>query len=130
MIRVVAFASLTKSQITVDLAGEVLKNVVAELPMRRVTIASIKERVAKAHGLTVKELENQRRDQRLAAPRQLAMYIACELTDASLPQIAREFGKKDHTTVMYARDKIKDIMERDEAYRSKVRSLIATIQQE
>lgn len=130
LIRVVAFASLTKSQITVDLAGEVLKNVVAELPMRRVTIASIKERVAKAHGLTVKELENQRRDQRLAAPRQLAMFIACELTDASLPQIAREFGKKDHTTVMYARDKIKDIMERDEAYRSKVRSLIATIQQE
>ncbi|TAM75296.1 chromosomal replication initiator protein DnaA [bacterium] len=130
LIRVVAFASLTKSQITVDLAGEVLKNVVAEMPMRRVTIASIKERVAKAHGLTVKELENQRRDQRLAFPRQLAMFIACELTDASLPQIAREFGKKDHTTVMYARDKIKDMMERDEAYRSKVRSLIATIQQE
>ncbi|TAM60998.1 chromosomal replication initiator protein DnaA [bacterium] len=130
LIRVVAFASLTKSQITVDLASEVLKNVVAEMPMRRVTIARIKERVAKAHGLTVKELENQRRDQRLAQPRQIAMFIACELTDASLPQIAREFGKKDHTTVMYARDKIKDMMERDEAYRSKIRSLIATIQQE
>ena len=130
LIRVVAYASLTNSPISVDLAAEVLKNVVAEMPMRRVTIASIKERVAKAHGLTVKELENQRRDQRLAAPRQLAMYIACELTDASLPQIAREFGKKDHTTVMYARDKIKDLMERDEAFRTKVRSLIATIQQE
>ncbi|MDE2572711.1 MAG: chromosomal replication initiator protein DnaA [bacterium] len=130
LIRVVAFASLTKSPISVDLAAEVLKNVVAEMPMRRVTIASIKERVSKAHGLTVKELENQRRDQRLAQPRQLAMYIACELTDASLPQIAREFSKKDHTTVMYARDKIKDMMERDESFRTKVRSLIATIQQE
>jgi len=130
LIRVVAFASLTKSPISVDLAAEVLKSVVAEMPMRRVTITSIKERVAKSHGLSVKELENQRRDQRLAQPRQVAMYIACELTDASLPQIAREFGKKDHTTVMYARDKIKDMMERDESFRTKVRSLIATIQQE
>ena len=55
-------------------------------------------------------MDNGRRDQRLAAPRQIAMYIATELTDYSLPQIAREFGKKDHTTVMYARDKIKDQM--------------------
>jgi hypothetical protein len=52
----------------------------------------------------------------------IAMYIAAELTDCSLPHIAREVGKKDHTTVMYARDKVKDIMARDEAYRNKVRS--------
>src|SRR5579875_2094628 len=104
LIRVVAFASLT--------------------------IPLIKERVAKAHGLTVKEMDHQRRDQRLAAPRQIAMYIACELTDCSLPQIARDFGKKDHTTVMYARDKVKELMLRDEAYRNKVRSLIALCQAE
>jgi len=66
--------------------------------------------VAKAHRLSVKEMDNPRRDQRLAAPRHIAMYIAAELTDCSLPHIAREFGKKDHTTVMYARDKVKDIM--------------------
>jgi chromosomal replication initiator protein len=58
------------------------------------------------------------------------MYIAAELTDCSLPHIAREFGKKDHTTVMYARDKVKDIMARDEAYHNKVRSLIALCQTE
>ena len=46
----------------------------------------------------------------------------------SLPQIARDFGKKDHTTVMYARDKIKDQMQRDEAYRNKIRQLIAMCQ--
>ncbi|MBV9403084.1 MAG: chromosomal replication initiator protein DnaA, partial [Candidatus Eremiobacteraeota bacterium] len=76
LIRVVAFASLTKSQITVDLATEVLKNAVAQAPLRRVTINLIKERVARAHGLTVKEMDYQRRDQRLAAPRQIAMYLA------------------------------------------------------
>lgn len=128
LIRVVAFASLTKSPITTDLAAEVLKNVVATTPARRITIALIKEKIAKAHGLTVKEMDHQRRDQRLAAPRQIAMYIATELTDNSLPQIAREFVKKDHTTVMYARDKVKNQMAVDEAYRNKVRSLMALCQ--
>jgi chromosomal replication initiator protein len=130
LIRVVAFASLTKSPITVDLAADVLKNAVAQAPIHRITIPLIKDRVAKAHGLSVKEMDNPRRDQRLAAPRHIAMYIAAELTECSLPQIAREFGKKDHTTVMYARDKVKDLMARDEAYRNKVRSLIALCQSE
>jgi chromosomal replication initiator protein len=130
LIRVVAFASLTKSPITVDLAAEVLKNAVAQAPIHRITIPLIKERVAKAYGLSVKEMDNPRRDQRLAVPRHIAMYIAAELTNCSLPQIAREFGKKDHTTIMYARDKVKDLIARDETYRNKVRSLIALCQSE
>jgi chromosomal replication initiator protein len=128
LIRVVAYASLTKSPITSELAGEVLKSVIVNAPPQRVTIAKIKETVAGAHGLTVKEMDTGRRDQRLAAPRQIAMFIACMLTNYSLPHIAREFGKKDHTTVMYARDKIKDQMERDEAYRNKIRQLMAMCQ--
>ncbi len=128
LIRVVAYASLTKSPITLDLAAEVLKSAVAQAPLARITIAKIKETVASAHGLTVKEMDNGRRDQRLAGPRQIAMFVATELTNYSLPQIARDFGKKDHTTVMYARDKIKDQMQRDEAYRNKSRQLIALCQ--
>ncbi len=128
LIRVVAFSSLTKSSITIDLAADVLKNAVAQAPLRRVTITSVKEKIAKAHGLTVKELDNHRRDQRVAAPRQIAMFVCTELTDCSLPHIAREFNKKDHTTVMYARDKVKDQMQRDEAYRNKIRSLVALCQ--
>jgi chromosomal replication initiator protein len=128
LIRVVAYASLTKAPITTDLAAEVLKSAVAQVPLHRITIGKIKETVSAAHGLTVKEMDNGRRDQRLAAPRQIAMYIATELTNYSLPQIARDFGKKDHTTVMYARDKIKEQMQRDEAYRNKIRQLIAMCQ--
>jgi chromosomal replication initiator protein len=128
LIRVVAFASLTKSTITVELAGEVLKNAVAAAPMHRVTIPLIKERVSKFFGISIKEMEAQRRDQRVTMPRQVAMYIAWQLTGASLPQIAREFGKKDHTTAMYARDKIADMMDADEAFRNRVRTLIAQVQ--
>jgi chromosomal replication initiator protein len=73
-------------------------------------------------------MDYQRRDQRLAAPRQIAMYLATVLTDCSLPQIARDFQKKDHTTVMYARDKVKDQMQTDEVYRNKVRGLMALCQ--
>src|SRR6202049_2718926 len=130
LIRVVAFASLTKSTISVELAAEVLKNAVAQAPMHRVTIPGIKERVAKHYGISITEMEAQRRDQRVTLPRQIAMYIAWQLTGASLPQIAREVGKKDHTTAMYARDKIADMMEADEAFRNKIRSLVAQIQSE
>ena len=128
LIRVIAYASLTKAPITTDLAADVLKSAIAQAPLARITIAKIKDTVSSAHGLTVKEMDNGRRDQRLAAPRQIAMYIATELTNYSLPQIAREFGKKDHTTVMYARDKIKDQMQRDEAYRNKIRQLMGMCQ--
>jgi chromosomal replication initiator protein len=130
LIRVVAYASLTKSSITAELASEVLKSLVNAVPVRRITVQLIKEKVAKAHGLTVKEMDHHRRDQRIAAPRQIAMYLACELTDNSLPQIAREFQKKDHTTIMYARDKVKGQIGNDEAYRNKVRQLLALCQSE
>ena len=128
LIRVVAFASLTKSAITTELAAEVLKNSVNALPARRITVAHIKDKVSRAYGLTVKEMDHHRRDQRIAAPRHIAMYLACELTGNSLPHIAREFAKKDHTTIMYARDKVKNQMAVDEAYRNKVLSLMALCQ--
>jgi chromosomal replication initiator protein len=129
LIRVVAYASLTKAPITPDLASQVLK-IADTTPPKYVTIASIKEQVAKAHGLSVKEMDHQRRNKRLSEPRQIAMYLASELTHNSLPQIAREFQKKDHTTVMYARDRVKRLMETDDAYRSKIRSLATICQNE
>ena len=58
------------------------------------------------------------------------MYLACELTDNSLPQIARDFQKKDHTTIMYARDKVKNQMSIDETYRNKIRQLLALCENE
>jgi chromosomal replication initiator protein len=130
LIRVVAFASLTKSPITAELAAEVLKNVVANMQTRRITTGIIKEKVAAAYGLTVKDIDNHRRDARFAGPRQIAMYLSCELTGFSTPQIAREFGKKDHTTVIYARNKVKQLMATDEAYRNRIRGLQAKCESE
>jgi len=130
LIKLTAYASLYKKEITAELAAEVLRNEITEVPLRKVTIALIKEKASRFHGITLKELEGQRRDHRLTVPRQIAMYLCCDLTNASLPQIAREFGKKDHTTVMYARNKVKEQMERDPEFRSKVKSVLATINQD
>jgi chromosomal replication initiator protein len=128
LIRVVAYASLTKAAITIDLASEVLKSAAAAAPLTRVTITKIKETISGAYGLTVKEMDNGRRDQRLAGPRQIAMFVTTVLTDYSLPQIAREFGKKDHTTIIYARNKIKEQMERDETFRNRILQLMKQCQ--
>ncbi|MBC5824561.1 MAG: chromosomal replication initiator protein DnaA [Candidatus Eremiobacteraeota bacterium] len=130
LIKLTAYASLYKKPVTVELATEVLRNEIMQLPLRKVTISLIKEKVSRFSGITLKELEGQRRDQRLTVPRQIAMYLACDLTDASLPQIAREFGKKDHTTIMYARNKVKAQMERDPGFRSRVKSVLTTITQD
>ena len=128
LIRVVAYASLMKSQLSVELAAEVLES--DAVPARRIAVQVIKERVAKAHGVTLSEMDQQRRDRRIAGPRHIAMYLACELTNESLPQIAREFQKKDHTTIMYARDKVQNQMDIDEAYRNKIRQLLALCESE
>lgn len=126
--RVVAYASVMKSPVTLALASETLNDLCSAAAVRRITIPHIKQTVSAAHGITVMEIDNGRRDPRLVAPRQIAMYLSTALTQYSLPQIAREFGKKDHTTIMYARDKIKDQMQRDESYRNKIRQLIAVCQ--
>ncbi len=129
LIRVVAYASLTKSPITLDLAAEVLKSAVAQAPLTAHHDSARSKRPWRAHtGSPSKRWTTGAATSALPAPRQIAMYIATELTNYSLPQIARDFGKKDHTTVMYARDKIKDQMQRDEAYRNKIRQLIAMCQ--
>ena len=71
-----------------------------------VTIGKIQEAVSGCFGLTVTELVSPRRSQSVAYPRQVAMYLARELTDSSLPKIGKEFGGRDHTTVIHATTKI------------------------
>ena len=107
--RVVAHGSISGRRITVDLAGEVLEDL---FPAGEgtLTIELIQSEVCRTHNLTMAELVSDKRTRRVVAPRQLAMYLARELTDASLPQIGRAFGGRDHTTVMYAVQKVRDQM--------------------
>jgi len=102
LIRVVAFGSLTGRAVDAELAAEVLAGLYPELTPRARTVREIQERTAEAFGVSLDDLLSSSRAQQLAWPRHVAMYLARELTDATLPAIGRAFGGRNHTTVLHA----------------------------
>ncbi len=128
--RVVAFSSLTDRSMTVDLAEQVLKDVFPQGDAApEVTIPKIQEAVSERFGVTLEELVSPRRSQQVAYPRQVAMYLSRELTDSSLPKIGREFGGRDHTTVIHATTKITRMIREDRSVYNLVQELTARIKQ-
>ena len=128
--RVVAFSSLTDRAMTVELADHVLKDVFPQgTAAPEVTIPRIQEAVSGRFGVTIDELVSPRRSQSVAYPRQVAMYLCRELTDSSLPKIGREFGNRDHTTVMHATQKITRLISEDRTVYNLVQELTASIKQ-
>jgi chromosomal replication initiator protein len=102
LIRVVAFASLTGRAVTPDLAEEVLAGLYPGLRPRRRSVEEIQQRICESFGLSMDQLLSSSRAAPVAWPRQVAMYLARELTDQTLPAIGRAFGGRNHTTVMHA----------------------------
>ena len=117
LIRVVAFSSLTGRPVSGELAAEVLGGLYPELTPRRRTVEEIQRQTCEACGVTLEELLSPNRAQRVAFARQVAMYLARELTDATLPAIGRAFGNRNHTTVLHACRRVAERMAVDtEAY--------------
>jgi chromosomal replication initiator protein len=102
LIRVVAFGSLTGRDVTADLADEVLAGLYPALRPRHRSVEEIQERICQTFGLSMDQLLSSSRAAPVAWPRQIAMYLARELTDQTLPAIGRAFGGRNHTTVMHA----------------------------
>ncbi|MCS7006580.1 MAG: chromosomal replication initiator protein DnaA [Gaiellaceae bacterium] len=128
--RVVAFSSLTDRAMTVELAEHVLKDVFPQSDSPpEVTITRIQEEVSDYFRVSVEELVSPRRSQAVVYPRQVAMYLSRELTDASLPQIGKEFGGRDHTTVIHAKEKITRLIREDRSVYNLVQELTARIKQ-
>ncbi|HJW74314.1 MAG TPA: chromosomal replication initiator protein DnaA [Thermoleophilia bacterium] len=111
--RVVSFASVTGTPVTLEVAREALKGLLPQAYEHPLTIDAIQGEVARQFGCYVNDLRGDRRSQDIAYARQIAMYLARELTDASLPQIGARFGGRDHTTVLYAVNKIKRLLNDD-----------------
>lgn len=102
LIRIVAYGSLASRPISRDLAGEVLDNLYPAPAVRRCTIDEIQATICSHFQLSREELVSSTRAPRVVWPRQIAMYLARELTDESLPHIGRHFGGRDHSTVLHA----------------------------
>jgi len=127
LVRVVAYANLTRSLITVELAAEILKELLPTAASKPVTIASLQKTVAEHFDIRVEEMRAKRRTKGVAFPRQVAMYLARELTDASLPRIGEEFGGRDHTTVMHACDRVKEAIAQDPQFAARLKKLVDTL---
>ena len=126
LIRVVAFSSLTGRPLTAELAEEVLSTLYPRTPAPgadRRSIAEIQQVTCRHFGLSGDELLSSTRTPRIAWPRQVAMYLSRELTDESLPAIGRQFGGRDHTTVLHACRRASARIADDESSRLAVESL-------
>jgi chromosomal replication initiator protein len=113
--RVVAHAQLVGRDITLETTQEVLHDLLRAND-RRVTIEEIQKRVAEHFNIRVSDMHSARRARSVARPRQVAMYLAKQLTSRSLPEIGRKFGGRDHTTVMHAVKKVDELRELDSVF--------------
>jgi chromosomal replication initiator protein len=125
--RLSAYASIHRVPVTIQLASVVLSDVIAASAPRQVTAKQILEATASAFDLTVAEICGPSRRRPLVAARQTAMYLFRDLTEYSYPAIAREFGDRDHTTVMHAQKKVARLMAEKRQVYEQVTDLIHKI---
>src|SRR2546426_568280 len=124
--RMIAFCALTGREMGVDLAQEVLGELWGE-EEKIITIEQIQRRACDFFGLKLSDLKAKNRTKAIAWPRQVAMYLARQMTHSSLAEIGRAFGGKDHTTVLHAVDKIQTLLQEDPKLRKTIDGLIQSI---
>ena len=122
LIRLGAYASLTGQQITVEMAKNILRDLLGG-KRKVITTEDIQEAVASRFHIKISDLKSKRRTKTLVYPRQIAMFLCRDLTDASFPEIGRDFGGKDHTTIIHACKQMKKSQETDATLRATLQSL-------
>ena len=130
LIRVAAYASLTRTEITTDLAQVVLQSVLPNEGEARVTSDLVISVASEYFDVTPEEICSTNRSRPLVNARQMAMYLCRELTDLSLPKIGERFGGRDHSTVVHATHKIRNLMQERESSYEQVRELTTRIRQQ
>lgn len=123
LIRVVAYSSLINRDLSAELAAEALKDIVPSNKPKQITIAEIQRVTGEHFDVKLEDFKAKKRTKAIAFPRQIAMYLARELTDFSLPKIGDEFGGRDHTTVIHAHDKIANELKTDFTLRQTIEAL-------
>ncbi len=112
MTRLIAWCNLNRTEITLATTQQCLKQFI-DMQVRKITIESIQRAVAEQFGMKVSDLKQKNNSRNVVVPRQIAMYLAKQMTEASLPEIGRQFGNKHHTTVMHSISKIDELRRTD-----------------
>ena len=126
--RIKVYTSMTDGPITTSMVAEALRGLIDQKTERTVTISLIQNKVAKYYNVTVPDLKGKKRVKTIVKPRQIAMYLSRELTNASLPKIGQEFGGKDHTTVIHAHEKISKELFRNKELQKQINDLKEELQ--
>lgn len=126
LIRVVAYSKLIGRDVSVDLAKEVLKDMIIE-GQRKITIDLIQKVVSEYFDIKLADMRSKKRSQAIAYPRQIAMYLTRQLTDYSLPEIGDQFGGRDHTTVIHACNKVENDLKEKDGFKALIGRLIESI---
>jgi len=126
LIRLIAYCSLTGAEVTLSTAQQVLKNFI-DSQARKISIDAIQKAVAEQFGLRTPEIKQKNNSRSIVVPRQIAMYLAKQMTEASLPEIGRQFGGKHHTTVMHSIAKIDEQRRADKDLNRLINKLTETL---
>ncbi|MBE0598367.1 MAG: chromosomal replication initiator protein DnaA [Desulfuromonadales bacterium] len=126
LVRIGAYASLTSTPVSLAMAKEVLKDILVE-KAREITVEDIQKIVGSHYNIKVSEIKSGRRLKALVLPRQIAMYLARQMTSSSYPELGERFGGKDHSTIIHAIKKIEKRLEEDYQLRSTINLIRNTI---
>src|ERR1700678_2076014 len=126
LVRLIAWCTMNSMEITLQSTQQCLKQFI-DTQVRKITIETIQRSVAEQFGMRVAELKQKNNSRQIVVPRQIAMYLAKQLTEASLPEIGRQFGGKHHTTVMHSIAKIDEQRRHDKDLNRTVAKLLETL---
>jgi len=129
LLKLSAYANLVGMSITLEIAQQQLKDMFNQTRHGNVTIEHIMRIVSEAHKVSVNDLKGKKRTRSIVVPRQIAMYIAREITEYSTTEIGLEFGGRDHTTVMHSCQKVDEQLKLDPTLDSKIQKLVQGIRQ-
>lgn len=125
---IIGYAKLLNSQISIDLAKEVLKNILKNDDRKVLSIESIQKEVSNYFGIKTNDLKSNKKQKNIAFPRQISMYLVRRYTGASFPEIGEKFGGKDHSTVIHAVNKIERLLKDDLSVKNTINSLSRTME--
>ncbi len=127
--RVIGYSELTNQSLNIDIVKSQLRDILTSPSAGNISLDSIQKVIADNYQISVQELKSKKRDKKFAIPRQIAIYIARQLTEYSFSELGTEFGGKDHSTIMHAYNKIDSLIKTDSSLDSKIQGFIREIKE-
>lgn len=125
--KMIGYAELINKTPTVEIAQEQLRDTFSSPMSGTITVENIQKVVAEQYNISVSDIKSKKRDKKYVIPRQIALYIARELTEYSFPELGNEFGGRDHTTAMHSYEKIQNLLKTDSSLNSTVQMLMRNV---